>query len=437
MKRLLIAFAFVGAPCGPAYSQSAAVPAPNNVVMVDQEPGATADAKFSACIRTLRSSGGSCNATGFGGTTQTLAATVTTVPGVYLIMSPATTFQPSGPAVDMFSIAENSGIDGLTVNALKVSNYDGTVVKFAANCLQSDRCYLRDFNLINGTNGTNPQTGTAVLLQAASGVNALSFVEVGPGKITGFLNGLYLTATGPIASNNFVNDTKIHNVTITNAVHCITLYSDPGDVEGNTFDQVTCEAGGGNIAHATGFVVEGSAGSNAKANMFINGNIWDYGVTTTQTSYSFDANTSVNWLQANVNHGGSDNYSDAGANNQIWNTGYPLQVRQMGIGRLLIVPATGYAEYWLTTNGTGNQVCISNGSSPGTNPVCVDPSGNVNIPSGANYEVGGASVLSSSSKQPHTCTAGQLWTNPSPADASHVLAVCAPANTWTYVPVQR
>lgn len=293
-------------------------------------------------------------------------------------MNPATTFHPATASVDMFSIAENSGISGLTVNALNVTNYAGTVVKFVGNCLHSDRCYLRDFNLTNGTNDRNPQTGTAILLSAAAGVNGLSFVNIEHGKITGFLNGMYLTSTGSIGSGNFVNDTHTSDVVITNAVHCITLYSNPGDVQGSTFDQATCEAGGGNIANATGYVVKGQKGSKNKANLFVNGNIWDYGVGATQTSYSFDSNSSVNWLQANIAFGIRDDSTDAGTNNQVWNLGFALTIKQVGIRQLEIIPATGYTKYWLTTNGIGNEACLSDGRSPGAHyDWCSDYSGNL------------------------------------------------------------
>ncbi|MFZ0273375.1 MAG: hypothetical protein WB524_26425 [Acidobacteriaceae bacterium] len=363
----------------PAIVDSVAGTRANGVIRVDQEAGSTADVQLNACILTLSGSGGGvCDATGYGYSTRNIAATVTTASNVDLLMSPVTTFQPSSASVDMFSIAENSGISGLTLNALNVTNYAGNAVKFVGNCLQSDHCYLRDSNLINGTNGTNPQTGTAILLQASSGVNSLSFVDISHVRITGFLNGMLLTSAGSIGGANFVNDTRVSDVVITNAAHCLTLYANPGDVQGNSFNQVTCEAGGGDISNATGFVVKGQSGSHDKANMFINGNIWDYGVKVNQNSYSFDSNSSENWLQANIPLGYRDHSFDAGTNNQIWNLGFALTVKQVGIERLKIEPANGYAEYWLTTNGTGNQACVSDGPAPGKHyDWCNDSSGNL------------------------------------------------------------
>ena len=48
----------------------------NNVVYADTQPGATADAKLNNCMAALPAGGGTCDARGFGATTQTIAATV-------------------------------------------------------------------------------------------------------------------------------------------------------------------------------------------------------------------------------------------------------------------------------------------------------------------------------------------------------------------------
>src|ERR1700732_1620578 len=49
----------------------------NNVVYADTQTGATADAKINACIAALPANGGTCDARGFGSTSQTIAAKVT------------------------------------------------------------------------------------------------------------------------------------------------------------------------------------------------------------------------------------------------------------------------------------------------------------------------------------------------------------------------
>src|SRR5258706_5607693 len=49
----------------------------NNVVYADTQPEATADANINACISALPANGGTCDARGFGSTSQTIAAKVT------------------------------------------------------------------------------------------------------------------------------------------------------------------------------------------------------------------------------------------------------------------------------------------------------------------------------------------------------------------------
>jgi hypothetical protein len=365
----------------------------NNTCYADRESGSTADVQLSACISAaaaLSPSGGICDATGYGATTQTIAATVATASNVFLKMSPATVFQPSSSSTDMFSVAENSGIDGLTVNALAVSNYTGNVVKFVNNCQQNDACYLRDFWLANGSNSTNPGTGTAILVQGNSaGTVNMSTVHIGPGQIVGFQNGIYLQSLGP-AGVGFVNDTAVSTVKITNAVNCINLYSDPGDVYGNTFSQVSCEAGAGNISGAIGYWSHGVSGTvNQKANQFIGGNIWDYGNgSSTQYPYVLDSHTSEAFIQTSIPVGNNGVQTDAGTSDQIWNLNYPLKIQQLGIGCLILEPA-GSPDVLYSIYNNGTNIVVGNGSScPGSNPVEIDSAGDIN-PSG-NVNVGTA-----------------------------------------------
>lgn len=68
----------------------------NTVICADQQAGATADAKISAAITALPSTGGTVDARGFGATTQTIASTVTigsSTKLVTLLMDRATFFQ--------------------------------------------------------------------------------------------------------------------------------------------------------------------------------------------------------------------------------------------------------------------------------------------------------------------------------------------------------
>jgi hypothetical protein len=352
----------------------------NKTVYADQEAGSTADVKLNACISGLSASGGICDATGFGATTQTIAATVTTASNVFLKMSPATVFQPATTSIDMFSVAEDSGIDGLVIDALNVSGYSGNAVKFVNNCQQTDRCYLRHAKLINGTNSTNPGTGTAIFV-TANGTTNISTADISDVNIVGFQNGILVTSTGSVGSS-FVNGLNVRNVRVTNAVNCTQLYSNPGDVYGNYFDGVQCEAGAGNISGANGIWIHAStSGVNLRSNMFFGGSVWDYGNgSNTQAPYKIDANASDNWIIANMPIGGNGSASDLGTNDQIWNVNYAFKVQQMGVGCLILEPA-GSPDTIYSIYNNGSNIVIGNGSTcPGSNPLTLDSSGNTTQP---------------------------------------------------------
>lgn len=375
----------------------------NNIYHVENFIGSTADVKFNSCISTVYALGGGiCDATGFGATNQTIAATVSTAatPGVFLKLDEATIYQPSTSTVDMFSIGYNSGIDGLTVNALAVSNYNGNAVKFVTDCQGASTCYLSHFKLINGTNSTNPLTGNGILVQASISGN-LTVVNVHDGTIIGFLNGIYLTASGTSPSQ-YANGNSFSNIWIDNAKNCINLYSQAGDIYGNKFINVDCEAGGGNISGAVGEWIHGtSVGSNVKSNLFENGSLWDYGTgSNSQSAYIFDNTTTTNLLSANMPFGGNVTNTDSGTNNQVWNFSFALAMTKLGIGQLTLTPSPGNTLYYLGTNGVGNQACLSYGPSFGSNYAwCADSSGNLN--SYGNLNVGTSG------------TANYLYLNPS------------------------
>ncbi|MFP5228304.1 MAG: hypothetical protein ACLGXA_11825, partial [Acidobacteriota bacterium] len=63
-------------------------------------------------------------------------------------------------------------------------------------------------------------------------------------------------------------------------------------------------------------------------------------------------------------------------------------------------------------------------------------SGDMNLPSGAKYKIGGKSLLSSSPQIPGTCAPGMLWINPKPTSANDVIAVCFPANRFIYLKIR-
>jgi hypothetical protein len=298
-----------------SFSGTVAALATNLVQHAEMFAGTTADAQISACIAAV-GTGGTCDMRGYGATSRTIAATVTTVQKVSLIFDPATTFTAASPSIDMFAIMPDSSITGLTVDNSALGNYAGNVVKFPGTCGDGAPCSLTNFLFINGTVTSGITTGTAIQLKALSGVNTLAYVDIEHGRTVGFQNGIFLTSTGAIGSNYFVNDTRVNDVNIKNAVNCIYYQSNPGDIIGNVFVNSSCQSG---PQSATGLMVNGVAGSNTYSNSFVNFNIWDYGYTSSQASYSYNAFTNHNAFMGNIVLGSMDTSSDGGTRNSWWN----------------------------------------------------------------------------------------------------------------------
>lgn len=293
-----------------AVTANAKYPSGSTILYVDQFTGTSADVKFSNACAALPATGGTLDARGFGASTQIIAATVScgsaTRP-VTILFDPATTYVPGAQNTDMFSVPSNGILDGLSASATSVPGYFGNIVKFVEICGDGIRCYLRNFTLTNGTGTSNPGTGTGVLLQATNGANYLAYVDIEHGRIEGFQYGMYLTSRGKVSSNYFVNDTRVNDVTIKNAVACIVLKSNPGDVIGNLFLNSSCQYG---PQSATGLTISGVSGSNTYGNQFMNFNIWDY---TAATIISFDPNSSRNYYFGTAPGGGT--VIDNGVNN--------------------------------------------------------------------------------------------------------------------------
>jgi hypothetical protein len=105
--------------CVTVTTTTAVLGAVNNIVMADQQPGATADAKINACIGLLLSTGGICDARGIQGA-QTIAATVTlgnqagTTP-VLLLLGNATYGGTANPMFRLYAYSELRGVLGTTI----------------------------------------------------------------------------------------------------------------------------------------------------------------------------------------------------------------------------------------------------------------------------------------------------------------------------------
>jgi hypothetical protein len=94
-----------------------------------------------------------------------------------------------------------------------------------------------------------------------------------------------------------------------------------------------------------------------------------------------------------------------------------------------------------TQAGTGTLKLVVSTAIPGqgatamTGPTSSTPGDMVNFSDALGTLHDSGVAISAASGMPSTCTVGQLWTNPSATSASNVLAVCFPANTFTFVTV--
>ncbi len=210
---------------------------------VDQMPGATADAKIAACFTAVNTlGGGTCDATGFGSTTQTIASTVTlagTTGEVTLLCDPATSFAPTSTGENMFTVGLNVTVNGCTVNL--PSSYVGSVYTLSAARGTNGWLGTELENLqINGITGT----GTAFTLTSSSGSTAVLFAKLHDISVANIGTALQLTASG---SGAYVNGNDFSRWIILNANTVVDFNAASGAttpiIQGNRFQGFYVEGG--------------------------------------------------------------------------------------------------------------------------------------------------------------------------------------------------
>jgi hypothetical protein len=226
--------------CVPAFSQGrpadlAHAVMPNGVVNVALEPGATADVKLNACIKFLSPSGGTCDARGFGGTRQTVAATVST-PGAYtvsLLFDPATTYQPGNASLTMFVLGPNTFTSGLHIDTSNQPAYSGTAVSTAGHI--NGNWALRDVTI-----HLSSTYGVGISLNGSSVTSNVVFARADNVMVFKGQAGLLLSATG----RGYVNANTITNLTTQDSVHGVQIVVDGTQSVSRNYIQ-------GNVEHFT------------------------------------------------------------------------------------------------------------------------------------------------------------------------------------------
>ncbi len=257
--------------------------------------GATADGKINAALATIPN-GGTVDATCWGSTTQTIAATVTLSAFQTLQFDPATTLKPSSASVNMFVISNNSHLSGLHVVFPASMTYTAAVVSttgaFTGNTTVSN------FNIdASQESGSGATSGYGILLvSTAIPTNYVYGVDVGPGYCWGLGSCVALVAHG----TGYVNGNNIHGIVVDSSGYCLNLGADGSGttpaVGGNTIWGVQCEAA------ATGGIA--FTGNNAAIQNNIIGpfKIWD-----TSTPIVNNLNIATrNWLWGSIDGAYSD-----------------------------------------------------------------------------------------------------------------------------------
>lgn len=268
------------------------VPELNTVIYADQEPGTDACAKINAAIAALPANGGVVDARGFGASTQIVSTTCHTSPSdtghvrVTVLFNPATVFEPATSSMTVLDWSPYTTVSGFSCNTTNQSAFTGNCVSLASNVTTNYGLptVLENFSLYGDTGQGN---GLYIAAPASDGI---SETVTENGTITGFNNGIYLNAS--TSSYGYINSNTFHSVYVTGSGTCINaigLNTNAQSIDGNSFSDGFCEAGG---TVGTGSATTGINGVYLRANSFSGWAVWDYN--SPQNPYVLDANSTRN-----------------------------------------------------------------------------------------------------------------------------------------------
>lgn len=228
----------------------------NKIQHCETFAGATADAQITACITALPA-GGIADASGFGASTQLLAAQVNVPAGVTLLFDPNTKFQASSSSLNPFLVKANSHIKGLHFDCGNQPSYAGTIFTFndtyRAQTADTTNQTTEDiFITCAGVSG-----GTAAALTSANAGQVVSFLEFRHWRQNGLLNQILMTPSGNgfIAGNTFADLQMTAGSASSIQWH---MTQGGGQIHGNICNYCTFEAG--SFGGSQGWVVDGTNG---------------------------------------------------------------------------------------------------------------------------------------------------------------------------------
>lgn len=290
----------------------------NQIVHAEMKAGNTADAKITACLAAV-SGGGTCDATGFGATTQTMASTVTVNAGQRIIFDPVTKFQAGAVNTNLFVIEPGAQVKGFTFDCANFPAYAGTLFQNdpTKGYGRGDATLLDDISTTLACGGNI--TGTVLKLNATS-TAGVGFFDRRHWRIVGFLNGELLTSTSP----GWVNGTHASDLVFQGTKYGQHFNNAGGLLTGNMCMECTYEASwdpANQAATVTGinaWLFDGTctASDQAMGNQRI-GNSWDAAVPAffqnCGSPGAVSRNMMIGWITGTIS-------DPSGYNSLWWNT---------------------------------------------------------------------------------------------------------------------
>jgi hypothetical protein len=265
----------------------------NRVRHAERFDGSTADEQITNCLAAIPS-GGTCDATGYGATTQLLASQVTVGPEQTLLFDPSTVFQASYAALNAFNIRANARLSGLHFDCGNQPGYSGTIFTFADNYGDGDNTTVENIRITC----SGVTTGTAALFSASGPSQSIAFVTTRNWRVFGLQNGHLLTASG----NGWVNGNHFIDMEWSFTTTALHLTNNNGQLYANICSSCDYQAG------KTAWVFDGTSGPNdqASGNLWI-GNIWDAVTPIAFTNTKAVRNLAIGFLNGTISDPNSQN----------------------------------------------------------------------------------------------------------------------------------
>jgi hypothetical protein len=270
---------------GAAFTGPVSAPATNLIGNPALFSGATADVQIANCLAAYVT----CDASSYGATTQTIAATVAIPANHTLLANAATKFQAGGATVNLFQFEPDSHIDGLTFDC---GNQPFGSTAWMGSVFINDpaKPYSADYptgtantsieHVRSNSNCTNVSTGNFFSLTANNiGIYTLS---VNHAYVNGLLNGVLMKPS----NGGWINGTSWNDLRIKQSIHGVHIIPGTSSVSyggatANIFTNFSCEShlatgGSGSNTGLDCVLLDGTS-----TNESINGNAfygaaWDY-----------------------------------------------------------------------------------------------------------------------------------------------------------------